>query len=125
MSGTVPRGREAGQRADALAAAEAKGSRGRGRWVALGIVAVLAAGVVAGWRAGVFSPAASSGPGQGAPAPATAPVVREDIAATTPLTATLGYAGSYPVTGDGRRDADLAAAGWAGDPAGACAVQDR
>ncbi len=67
MSGTVPRGREAGQRADALAAAEAKGSRGRGRWVALGIVAVLAAGVVAGWRAGVFSPAASSGPGQGAP----------------------------------------------------------
>ena len=101
MSGTVPPGREAGQRAEALAAAEAKGSRGRGRWVALGIVAVVAAGVVAGWRAGVFSPAASSGSGQGAPAPATAPVVREDIAATTPLTATLGYAGSYPVRGKG------------------------
>ena len=101
MSGTVSRGREAGQQAEVLAGAEARGSRGRGRWVALGIVAVLAAGVVAGWRIGVFSPAASSGPGQGAPPPATAPVVREDIAATTPLTATLGYAGSYPVTGPG------------------------
>jgi hypothetical protein len=28
-------------------------------------------------------------------------VARQDIAATTPLTATLGYAGSYPVTGRG------------------------
>jgi hypothetical protein len=69
--------------------------------VALGIVVVVAAGAVAGWRAGVFSPAASSGTGQGAPAPATQPVVREDLSATTPVTATLGYAGSYPVTGHG------------------------
>ena len=37
----------------------------------------------------------------GAAAPATAAVVREDIAATTPVTATLGYAGSYTVTGQG------------------------
>ena len=64
MSGTVSRGREAGQQAEALAAAEARGSRGRGRWVALGIVVVLAAGAVSAWRAGVFSPAASSGAGQ-------------------------------------------------------------
>ena len=35
----------------------------------------------------------------GTPPPATAAVARHDIAATTPLTATLGYAGSYPVTG--------------------------
>jgi len=28
-------------------------------------------------------------------------VVREDLSATTPVTATLGYAGSYPVTGQG------------------------
>ncbi|MGH3122210.1 MAG: peptidoglycan-binding protein [Streptosporangiaceae bacterium] len=62
----------------------------------------VAAGVVAGWQAGVFSPAASPGAGQqGAPAPATAAVTRENITATTPVNATLGYAGSYPVTGRG------------------------
>jgi hypothetical protein len=33
--------------------------------------------------------------------PATQPVVREDLAAQTPVTATLGYAGSYTVTGQG------------------------
>jgi hypothetical protein len=102
MSGTVSRDREAGQQAEVLAAGEARGSRGRGRWVALGIVVVVAAGAVAGWRAGVFSPAASSGAGQqGAAAPATQAVTRQDIAATTPVSATLGYAGSYPVTGRG------------------------
>jgi hypothetical protein len=99
---TVSRGREAGRQGEAPAAAEARDRRGRGRWAALGIVVVVAAGAVAGWQAGVFSPAASpeSG-GPGAPAPATRPVVREDIAATTPVTATLEYAGSYTVTGHG------------------------
>jgi hypothetical protein len=101
MSGTVPRGREAGQQAGVLADGEARGSRGRGRWVALGIVVVVAAGVVAVWTAGVFSPAASSGPGQQGAPPATAAVTRQDLAATTPVTATLGYAGSYTVTGHG------------------------
>ena len=45
------------------------------------------------------------------------PWCRQDLSATTPVNATLGYAGSY--TGDraGRRDADLAAVGRAGDPA--------
>jgi hypothetical protein len=70
--------------------------------VALGIVVVVAAGAVAGWRAGVFSPAATSGAaGRGAPAPATAAVRRQDLSATTPVAATLGYAGSYPVIGRG------------------------
>jgi hypothetical protein len=111
MSGTVSRGREAGRQAagrqaagqqeEALAAAEASRSRGRGRWVALGIVVVVAAGVVSAWRAGGFSPAAAPGSGQGAAAPATQPVVRQDLSATTPEAATLGYAGSYPVTGRG------------------------
>ena len=92
--------REAGQRPEGLV--EAGGARGRGRWVALGVVVVVAAGAVAGWQAGVFSPAASPGAGQqGAPAPATAAVARENITATTPVNATLGYAGSYPVTGRG------------------------
>jgi hypothetical protein len=72
-----------------------------GGWVALGVV-VAAAAVVLAWRAGVFSPAASSGSGApGAPAPATAVVTRQDLSAVTPVTATLGYAGSYPVRGQG------------------------
>jgi hypothetical protein len=94
--------RDGGQRAAVLASAEARAARGRGRWVALGVVVVVAAAAVAGWQTGVFSPAASPAAGQqGAPAPATAAVARENIAATTPVTATLGYAGSYPVTGRG------------------------
>ncbi len=102
MSGTVSRGREAGHQAEALAVAGARGSRGRGRWVALGIVVVVAAGAVSAWRAGVFSPTASSGAGQqGAPAPTTAAVTRRDIAATTPVNATLGYDGPYTVRGQG------------------------
>ena len=101
MSKTVTRGREAGQQAEVLAAGEVRGSRGRRRWAALGIVAVVAAGVVSAWRVGAFSPAASSGAGQRAAAPAAAVVTRQDIAATTPVTATLGYAGSYSVRGQG------------------------
>jgi hypothetical protein len=109
MSETVSRGREAaqqaaGQQAEALAAAEAGGARRRRRdgWAAAGLVVVLAAGAAAAWRAGAFSPAASSGVGQqGAAAPTTAAVTRQDIAATTPVTATLGYAGSYPVREQG------------------------
>ena len=106
MSGTVSRRRAAGRRAEASGAAGARGSRGRrrGRWVALGIVVmvVVAAGAVSAWLAGVFAPAASSGSGQqGAPAPATAAVTRQDLSATTPVTATLGYAGSYTVRGQG------------------------
>ena len=99
MSRTISRGRAAGQRAEGPAAGEA---RGRGRWAAVGVVVVVAAGAVAGWQTGVFSPAAPPAAGeQGAPAPATAAVARENISATTPVNATLGYAGSYPVTGRG------------------------
>jgi hypothetical protein len=102
VTGTVGRGREAGRQAEALAGSEARGSRGRVRWVALGIAVVVAAGAVAAWRAGAFSPAASLGTGrQAAPAPATRAVTREDLSAVTPVTATLGYAGSYTVRGEG------------------------
>jgi multidrug efflux pump subunit AcrA (membrane-fusion protein) len=69
------------------------------RGVILGIVIVAAAGLVSAWRSGAWSPATSQA--QGTPAPATAAVTRQDLAATTPVTATLGYAGSYPVTGHG------------------------
>src|SRR6266699_312930 len=104
MSGTVSRGREAGRQAEAQPAGQARGSRGRRRagWVAAGLVVVLAAGVISAWRAGVFSPAATSGSGQqGSPPPATAAVTRRDIAATTPVSATLGYAASWTVRGQG------------------------
>jgi hypothetical protein len=101
MSRTMSRGQEAGQRADGLSSAQAGAARGRGRRVAVGVVLV-AAGAAAGWQAGVLSPAASAGAGQqGAPAPATVAVARENITATTPVDATLGYAGSYTVTGRG------------------------
>jgi hypothetical protein len=104
MSGTISRGREAGQRAQAIPAAEAAvpGRRRRGVWVAAGIAVVLAAAAVSAWGAGAFSAAASPGAGQpGAPAPATAAVAREDIDAVTPVAATLGYAGSFTVAGQG------------------------
>jgi hypothetical protein len=65
---------------------------------------VVAAGaaVLSAWAAGAFS--AVSPPvagGRGVVAPATAAVVREDIAAVTPVAATMGYAGSWTVTGQG------------------------
>jgi hypothetical protein len=69
------------------------------RFAALGIVAVLAAGAAEAWT---FFPPTSSGAGsQGLPPPATAAVTRQDITATTPVTATLGYAGAYSVRGQG------------------------
>jgi len=80
-----------------------KGSRGRRVILSiLVILVVLAAGAVPAWRAGVFSRAGSSGAGRpGQAAPATHAVIRRDLSATTPATATLGYAGSYRVTGAG------------------------
>jgi hypothetical protein len=71
------------------------------RWAVLAVVAVLAAGAVWAWRAGTFSPAGPAAGPPDAPPPATAAVTRQDIAATTPVTATLGYAGSYLVRGHG------------------------
>jgi hypothetical protein len=74
----------------------------RGGWAALGMTVVVAAGAVGGWRAGVFSPTAAPGAGQqGAAAPATAAVTRQDLSATTPVAATLGYAGYWTVAGQG------------------------
>src|SRR5919204_2984856 len=94
---TVSRGEGAGQEAagrhtEDLAAVEAEGA-GRRRWygwAAAGLLVVLAAGaVLSAWRDGAFSPVAPSGSsGQGAPA--TAAVTRQDMAATTPVNATLG-----------------------------------
>jgi multidrug efflux pump subunit AcrA (membrane-fusion protein) len=67
------------------------------------LVLVLVAGAGAGvaWAAGAFRSHGPSGTGPGAPPPATQPVLQEDLSSTTPVTATLGYAESYPVRGQG------------------------
>jgi hypothetical protein len=74
----------------------------RRRIVAMAVVLmVLAAGAAVAWRAGAFGSHGSSGTGQGAPPSATQPVALQDVSSTTPQTATLGYAGSYTVHGQG------------------------
>jgi hypothetical protein len=103
VSETVSRSREAGRGSELPAPGEPRVSRDRRPWVALGtavVTAVVVAGVVAVWQAGMLS-SASPGAGRQAPPPATAPVTRQNLSAATPVTATLGYADSYPVTGQG------------------------
>jgi hypothetical protein len=65
------------------------------------VVVLAVGGVLVAWRTGVFSRPATSGGGQGAAAPATQPVVRANLSEQTPVNGTLGYAGSYTVTGTG------------------------
>ena len=70
--------------------------------IAVLLLVVLAAGIALAWRAGVLSQTRSAAAGQRGPsAPATALVTRQDIEATTPVTATLGYAGEWTVLGRG------------------------
>jgi hypothetical protein len=101
MSETFSRGRDATRQADSQAGLTPRS--GRGRRAAAGAAAVMVAvGGAAAWRAGVFghggSPVTAA---EGAAPPATQAVTRQDLSATTPLNATLGYAGSYAVTGRG------------------------
>ena len=70
--------------------------------MALGIVVVVAAGAVAGVAGrGVFPGRLVRGRAAGGARAGDAAVTRQDLSATTPVTATLGYAGSYTVTGQG------------------------
>jgi len=62
---------------------------------------ILGAGAGVAWTAGAFRSHDSSGTGPGAPPPATQTVVREDLSSQVPVTATLGYAESYTVRGQG------------------------
>ena len=73
-------------------------SRLSAKWIALGIVVVVAAGLVSGWRAGVFSPAASSPPGGGSGPTGSAPVVRTTLTSTVQVGGSIGYGGSYTIT---------------------------
>jgi hypothetical protein len=104
MSETVSQGREAGRQVEAptgAAAGVALRRRRVRRGAAALVIVVAAAGVVWAWRAGAFKSTASSGGVQGASAPSTQLVVREDLIAQTQESATLGYAASYTVTGKG------------------------
>jgi len=65
------------------------------------VLVVLAAGGGIAWAAGAFRSRGSSGAESGAPPPATRVVTRQDLSSTTPVNATLGYAGSYTIRGQG------------------------
>jgi hypothetical protein len=98
----APVSRHAADVPESLRAPAGARKHGRFRWVVPGVVAVLVAGgVLASWRTGVFSRPAVSGGAQGAAAPATQPVVRGNLSVQTSVNGTLGYAGSYAVTGAG------------------------
>jgi hypothetical protein len=105
MSGTVSRARKAGQRDVAVAAGQTDHGRPQARRrravAAVLVLAVLGAGAGIAWAAGAFRSQNPSGTGQGTPPPATQAVVRENLSSQMPVTATLGYADSYTVRGQG------------------------
>jgi hypothetical protein len=101
MSGTSARAGKASPPDGAAAAAGARLPGRRPAAAVLLLLVVLAAGAGIGWGAGALGPAGSPGAGPGAPPPATRPVVREELWSTTPVTATLGYSGTYTVRGPG------------------------
>src|SRR5258707_2513764 len=85
VSKTVSRGPEAGRHAGILPAGAPQGrSRGPGRWIALGVVVVVAAGAVAAWRAGEGFPAAPAPTRAPWAPPATTPATRPDPSAVPP-----------------------------------------
>jgi multidrug efflux pump subunit AcrA (membrane-fusion protein) len=93
---------DAEQPGDRAPAIESPRRRRRRRWVVVGpLVILVAGGLAAAWVGGVFQPNNASTGNTGAPPPATSTVVREDITQTTQENATLGYAGTYTVTGKG------------------------
>jgi len=80
-----------------------RGRRGRRKAVGAAIaVVVIAAGVEVAWSKGAFRSHEPSGVAQGVAAPATQQVVRRNLSSQTPVTATLGFSGSYTVRGQSR-----------------------
>src|SRR5215468_4847706 len=123
MSETVSRGREASRQADARAAAgmsvpagpePGRARRRRRRVLAAGAAAaVVAAAGVAVAVTGPFAGAghAGGGPAAGGYPTAVSVVARRLLQSQTSVPATLGYAGSYTVTGHGGTITWLPAAG--------------
>ena len=80
--------------------AEHAGRRGRRRWVTVMVAGVVVLAAGAAWLAGGFGTRGPSGSGSASSlyGTTTKTVQRETLSAQTTLSATLGYAGSYPVT---------------------------
>jgi hypothetical protein len=99
MSRTIFPGRDAARQARASGAESGATPRRRVPVrAAAGLVAVVGGGLAVAWAVGAFSSGAASGNG-GLSAPATQPVTLRSLSSQTPVSATLGYAGSYTVTG--------------------------
>jgi hypothetical protein len=97
---TVSPARPGGEPAARTATAEDHSGRRRARWVAAGVMAVVAvAGVAVAGARGAFSGSGSPPAGAAASAyrTATATVERRSLVSQTPVDATLGYAGSWNV----------------------------
>jgi hypothetical protein len=103
VSWTVSRGHEAGRKEMGAVTAQQDGPRQHWAVVTVAAIVVVAgAGAAAACYAGAFGSHGSPEPASaGAPPPATKAVTRLDLSATTPVNATLGYADSYTVTGQG------------------------
>ena len=102
MKSTVSPGRPPDEPPAGTVAAEPGGGRrrGRGRWVAAGVVAVVAvAGVAVAGARGGFGGAGSPSAGAAASSyrTAIATVARRSLVSQTPVDATMGYAGSWNV----------------------------
>ena len=101
MTDTVPPGQASDQQAGEAVTAEATGARRRGRrrWVAAGVVVVLAGAAVAAGVTGAFARAGhpATGAANSAYPTSTATVTRRSLTSQTLVNATLGDAGSYTV----------------------------
>jgi hypothetical protein len=102
MSKTIFPGRDSARQARASGAESEATPRRR---VPVGVVAaalvvVVGGGLAVAWAAGAFSSGTASRNG-GLSAPDTQPVTLRSLSSQTPVSATLGYAGSYTVTGHG------------------------
>jgi len=105
VSSTVSPGQAPGRRAGAVITPDEAGRAhraGRRRWIAAGVVILLvAAGLVAAGVSGAFSGSGNAAASNPYPT-STATVTQQSLSSQTEVDATLGYAGSYTVTGQGQ-----------------------
>jgi hypothetical protein len=90
-----------GEAEEAVLPADAAGPKRSRRWlVAVAVLALVAGGGIAAWKAGAFAGPGRHGPGNPYPT-STQAVTRQTITAQTSMSGTLGFSGSYTVTGKG------------------------